>query len=75
VVGRVGRIAVASGIMGAALAALMSVITPWLDGPLSGRLLAIAAIMVVSLITYGGASVLLGVLDKATIQRLMRRQS
>lgn len=75
VVGRIARIALASALMGAALAALMQAITPWLDGPLTLRLLAIAAIMAVSLVTYGAASVLLGVLDKATIQRLMRRQS
>ena len=39
------------------------------------RLAAIGAIMAVSLVTYGAATVLFGVLDKATIQRLMRRQS
>lgn len=75
VVGRIGRIALASGVMGAALMALMQVITPWLDGPFTLRLLAIAAILLVSLVTYGAATALLGVLDKATIQRLMRRQT
>jgi putative peptidoglycan lipid II flippase len=75
VLGRIGRIALASGLMGAALVALMQLVTPWLDGPFTLRLLAVAAILVVSLVTYGGATVLLGVLDKATIQRLMRRQS
>ena len=75
VVGRIGRIALASGAMGAALVALMQVITPWLDGPFTTRLMAIGAIMAVSLVTYGAATVLLGVLDKAAIQRLMRRQS
>jgi putative peptidoglycan lipid II flippase len=75
VVGRIGRIALASAIMGAALVGLMQVITPWLDGPFTMRLLAVGAIMGVSLVTYGAATVLLGVLDKATVQRLMRRQS
>lgn len=75
VVGRIGRIALAAGLMGAALVALMQVITPWLDGPFPLRLAAIGAIMAVSLVTYGAGTVLLGVLDKATIQRLMRRQS
>jgi len=75
VLGRIGRIALASGLMGAALVALMQVVTPWLDGPFTLRLAAIGAIMAVSLVTYGAATVLLGVLDKATVQRLMRRQS
>jgi putative peptidoglycan lipid II flippase len=75
VAGRIARIAIASAIMGAALVGLMQVITPWLDGPFIDRLLAIGAIMAVSLVTYGAATVLLGVLDKATVQRLMRRQS
>lgn len=75
VVGRIGRIALASALMAAALWALMQVITPWLDGPFALRLAAIGAILAVSLVTYGAASVLLGVLDKATIQRLMRRQA
>jgi putative peptidoglycan lipid II flippase len=75
VVGRIGRIALASGLMGAALVALMQAVTPWLDGPFPMRLLAVGAIIAVSLVTYGAGTVLLGVLDKATIQRLMRRQS
>jgi len=75
VAGRIGRIALASAVMGAALALLMRVITPWLDGSTIDRLLAIAAIMGVAFVTYGAASVVLGVLDKATVQRLMRRQS
>jgi putative peptidoglycan lipid II flippase len=75
VVGRIARIALASGIMGAALVALMQAIAPWLDGPFVMRLAAIGAILLVALVTYGAGTVLLGVLDKATIQRLMRRQS
>jgi len=75
VLGRIGRIALASGAMGAALWGLMLVVTPWLDGAFHTRLAAIGAILGVSLVTYGAATVLLGVLDKATVQRLMRRQS
>ncbi|MDP5103192.1 MAG: murein biosynthesis integral membrane protein MurJ, partial [Erythrobacter sp.] len=75
VLGRIGRIVLASALMGTALVALMQVIASWLDGPFTTRLLAIGAIMAVSLVTYGAGTVLLGVLDKAAIQRLMRRQS
>lgn len=75
VLGRIGRITLASGVMGAALWGLMQAITLWLDGPFPLRLAAIGAIAGVSLVTYGAATVVLGVLDKATIQRLMRRQS
>jgi putative peptidoglycan lipid II flippase len=75
VLSRIGRIALASALMGAALWGLMQVISPWLDGPFTMRLLAVGAILGVSFVTYGAATVLLGVLDKATVQRLMRRQS
>lgn len=75
VLGRIGRIALAAGLMGAALVALMQVITPWLDGAFTMRLAAVGAILLVSLVTYGAATVVLGVLDKATVQRLMRRKS
>jgi putative peptidoglycan lipid II flippase len=75
VLGRIGRITLAAGAMGAALWGLMQVVTPWLDGPFTLRLAAIGAILATSLVTYGAATVVLGVLDKATIQRLMRRQS
>ncbi|MFY8047771.1 MAG: murein biosynthesis integral membrane protein MurJ [Erythrobacter sp.] len=75
VLGRIGRIVLASAGMGAALWSLMQVITPWLEGPFTMRLLAVGAILGVSLVTYGVATVLLGVLDKATVQRLMRRQT
>jgi len=75
IVGRIARIALAAAVMGAALFALMQAITPWLEGPFTTRLLAIAAILAVSFATYGAGTVVLGVLDKAAIQRLMRRQS
>ena len=75
VVGRIVRIALATAVMGASLWALMQTIAPWLAGSMAERLLAIAAIMAVSLVAYGASTVALGVLDKATIQRLMRRQT
>jgi putative peptidoglycan lipid II flippase len=75
VVGRIGRIALASAIMGAGLYTLMQAIDPWLIGALPEKLLAVAAIMAVSLVTYGASTAALGVLDKATVQRLMRRQT
>ena len=74
VLGRIGRIALASALMGAGLWGLMQAINPWLDGPFLTRLAAIGAIIGVSFITYGAGTVLLGVLDKATVQRLLRRQ-
>ena len=75
VVGRLVRITLASAIMGACLWALMQAIAPWLAGPMLLRLAAIGVIGLVSLGTYGLATVVLGVLDKATVQRLMRRQT
>ncbi|ODS94110.1 MAG: murein biosynthesis integral membrane protein MurJ [Erythrobacter sp. SCN 62-14] len=75
VVGRIARIVLASAVMGACLWALMQVLEPWLSGAMVMRLAAIGAIMAVSLVAYGASTVALGVLDKATIQRLMRRQT
>jgi putative peptidoglycan lipid II flippase len=75
VVGRIARITLASALMGGALAVLMQAIDPWLVGTISQKAAAITAILGLSLVTYGAGTVLLGVLDKATIQRLMRRQT
>jgi putative peptidoglycan lipid II flippase len=75
VVGRIARITLASALMGVALAVLMQAIDPWLVGTISQKAAAITAILGLSLVTYGAGTVLLGVLDKATIQRLMRRQT
>jgi putative peptidoglycan lipid II flippase len=72
---RLARIALASAVMGAALWGLMQGLEPWLAGSTIAKLAAIGAIMGVSLATYGAATFALGVLDKATIQRLMRRQT
>lgn len=72
--GRVIRIALASGIMGAALYFLMPRIDAWFFAGIWDKALGLAAILSVSAVTYGAAAIILGVLDKATLARLMRRQ-
>ncbi len=73
VIGRLARIAVASAVMGAALYALMTWIEPWFTGALSEKALGIAAILALGAVSYGGAAAALGVLNKATVMRLMGR--
>ncbi|MEM6474862.1 MAG: murein biosynthesis integral membrane protein MurJ [Pseudomonadota bacterium] len=73
-IGRIVRIAVAAGVMGAALYALMLQIEPWFIGSVGQKALGILAIMAVGAVSYGLAAMALGVLDKATISRLMRGQ-
>ena len=73
--GRSGRIAIAAALMGAALYALMMQIEPWFVGTILEKALGIAAILAVGAVTYGAAGAALGILDKASVQRLMRRQS
>lgn len=75
VLGRIARIALAAGAMGAALYFLMQRIDPWFTGTIAEKALGIAAILGVGGVSYGIAAILLGVLDKGTLQRLMRRQS
>ncbi len=75
VVGRLLRIALASAIMGAALCALMLQINLWFVGGPLDKILGLCAILGTGAITYGGAAAALGVLDKASVQRLMRRQT
>lgn len=75
VVGRILRICIAAAIMGAALWWLMSHVADWFTGSISEKAVGIAAIMVTGLVTYAPAAFVLGILDKATLQRLMRRQS
>ncbi|MBV7265986.1 murein biosynthesis integral membrane protein MurJ [Erythrobacter ani] len=72
--GRVARIALAAAAMGAALYFLMLQIDPWFIGTIGEKAAGIAAILVIGVITYGVGTVVLGVLDKATFRRLMRRQ-
>ncbi|MBD2840709.1 murein biosynthesis integral membrane protein MurJ [Erythrobacter rubeus] len=73
-IGRVARIAIAAAAMGAALYFLMQRIDPWFTGSVAQKAAGIAAILATGAITYGAGTVVLGVLDKATFRRLMRRQ-
>jgi len=73
VIGRLARIAIASALMGAALWLVMSRIEPWFVGTVIDKALGIAAILAVGAVTYGVSGAALGILDKATVQRLMRR--
>jgi putative peptidoglycan lipid II flippase len=74
-VGRIARIVLSAAIMGAALYALMLAIEPWFVGSVIDKVLGILAILGTSFVTYGAATVALGVLDKATVARLLRRQA
>jgi putative peptidoglycan lipid II flippase len=73
--GRILRIAIAAGAMGAALWWLMTQIEPWFVGTYSQQALGLAILVGTGLLTYAIAAIVLGVLDKATLQRLMRRQT
>lgn len=74
VIGRIIRIVVAAALMGAALYALMMQIDTWFEGSILDKALGIAAILTLGGITYGAAGAALGILDKATIMRLVRRE-
>ena len=73
--GRILRIAIAAGAMGAALWWLMTQIEPWFVGTFSQQAAGLVAIIGTGMFTYAIAAIMLGVLDKATLQRLMRRQT
>jgi len=75
IIGRLLRIALASGLMGAALWFVMSHIEPWFVAGIWDKVIGIFVILAVSGVTYGLAGAVLGILDKATVLRLMRRQS
>ena len=47
----------------------------WFVGSYGQQALGLSAILAVGIATYAFAAIILGVLDKATMQRLMRRQS
>lgn len=72
---RLIRVAIASAVMGAALWWLMLQIENWFAGSFIEQASGIAAILGVGIATYGVAAIILGVLDKATLARLMRRQA
>ena len=70
---RVLRMLLAAAIMGAGLWWLMGRIDPWFTGGVGDKALGILAIMGVGVVLYGLAAMALGVLNRATITRLMRR--
>lgn len=75
IAGRIVRIAIAALAMGAALWLLMDPLDPWFDGTVLERTGGIAAVTLTGSAVYGIAAFLLGVLDRDTIARLLRRQT
>ena len=75
IAGRIARICVAALVMGVALWFLMQPLDPWFGGSTLQRTGGIAAVTLTGAAVYGIAAILLGVLDRATIARLMRRQT
>ncbi|WFL76045.1 murein biosynthesis integral membrane protein MurJ [Altererythrobacter arenosus] len=75
VAGRIGRIVLAAAPMGAALWYAMQMGDPYFTGTTAERGFSILALAAIGIATYGISAALLGVLDKATVQRLMRRQA
>ena len=75
IAGRILRIAVAAALMGVVLWLLMEPLDSWFAGNVFQRALAIGAIVVAGLASFGFVAAVLGVLDKGTVQRLMRRQT
>ncbi|MDX1581299.1 MAG: murein biosynthesis integral membrane protein MurJ, partial [Alphaproteobacteria bacterium] len=72
---RLTRIFAAAALMGAALWWLMTMIEPWFTGTIAEKAAGIAAIILTGSVTYALFAVIFRVLDKSTVQRLMRRQS
>ena len=75
IAGRIVRIVIAALAMGAALWLLMDPLDPWFDGTVLERTGGIAAVTLTGSAVYGIAAFLLGVLDRDTIARLLRRQT
>jgi putative peptidoglycan lipid II flippase len=71
---RVVRIVLAATVMGAALFFVMPMLEGWFVATIGQKALGLAAILGTSAVSYGLASFLLGVLDKSTVERLLRRQ-
>ena len=61
--------------MGTALWYAMQLGDPYFSGTTLERIGSILALVLVGTMTYAISAAALGVLDKATIQRLMRRQT
>ena len=75
VAGRLGRIMLACVPMAAALWYAMQMGDPWFGGTTWERLSSILAVVVVGALTFIPSAFVLGVLDIAAVQRLMRRQT
>ncbi|TNE32270.1 MAG: murein biosynthesis integral membrane protein MurJ [Alphaproteobacteria bacterium] len=75
VLGRIARILLAAAIMGAALWYAMQWGDPYFSGSTFERMGSITALIAIGCVTYGICAMAFGVLDKATILRLMRRQT
>jgi len=73
--GRLVRITLAAIPMGGALWLVMERADAWFSGSTGERALSILALIVVGIVSFAICAVALRVLDKATIQRLMRRQA
>ena len=75
VLGRLIRILLATIPMGTALWFAMQFGDPYFSGSTLERGGSILALLVIGIVTYALPAIVLGILDKATIQRLMRRQT
>ncbi len=73
-VSRIARIALAATLMGAALYFVMPMIEAWFVGTVAQKAMGLGVIFATSAASYGAATLVLGVLDKSTVQRLLRRQ-
>ena len=74
-VSRLARIVLAAVPMGAALWYAMGIGDPYFSGTTLERGASILLLVLIGIATYAISAALLGVLDKATVQRLMRRQA
>ena len=72
---RIIRIALAAAAMGIALYFLMPHIDQWFVSTIAEKAMGVAAILGVSAASYGVSAIVFGVLDKSTVQRLLRRQT
>ncbi len=75
VAGRIARITLAAVPMGIALWFAMQYGDPYFSGSTLERGGSILSLVLIGIASYAIFAVLLGVLDKATVQRLMRRQT
>ncbi len=73
-ISRIARIVLAAIAMGAALYFVMPYIESWFVQDIPSKAMGLGIIFGTSVVTYGVATLALGILDKSTVQRLMRRQ-